>query len=70
MTDPAAVGLCASCRWMHAVVNRRGSTFFRCRLADSDARFVRYPPLPVLRCEGFQAKPAAEPGEPGAGNTS
>lgn len=54
MTDPAAVGLCFTCRWMRAAVNRRGSTFFRCSRADTDARFVRYPPLPVLTCWGYE----------------
>lgn len=55
--DQAAVGLCFTCRWMRRVVNRRGSSFFRCTLAETDARFVRYPPLPVLQCEGFENEP-------------
>jgi len=52
--DSDAIGLCLSCRWMRRVSNRRGSTFFRCGLADSDARFPRYPPLPVLTCAGYE----------------
>lgn len=48
------VGLCLMCRWKRAVVNRRGSVFFRCARADSDASFVRYPPLPVLTCPGYE----------------
>lgn len=48
------VGLCLTCRWKRAVLNRRGSVFFRCARADSDARFVRYPPLPVLSCPGYE----------------
>jgi len=59
MTDD--VGLCRTCRWVQVVTNRRGSTFFRCRLADTDARFVRYPPLPVLLCAGYE-KARREPG--------
>lgn len=55
---------------MRTVVNRRGSTFFRCSLADSDARFVRYPPLPVLECEGFEANPEGDKGEQGTGSSS
>ena len=54
MSDAAAVGLCLTCRWMRVVVNRRGSTFYRCTRADTDPRFVRYPPLPVRRCDGFE----------------
>lgn len=48
------VGLCFVCRWKRAVANRRGSVFFRCARADSDARFVRYPPLPVRTCPGYE----------------
>lgn len=36
------------------MTNRRGSVFFRCARADTDARFVRYPPLPVLACPGYE----------------
>jgi hypothetical protein len=48
------VGLCRTCRWMRPVTNRRGSAFCRCARAETDPRFVRYPPLPVLRCEGYE----------------
>jgi hypothetical protein len=60
MADSAAdsVGLCFTCRWARRVINRRGSTFFRCSRAETDPRFVRYPPLPVLRCEGFEEEEA------------
>ena len=57
------VGLCLACRWMRVVTNRRGSTFYRCTLADTDSRFRRYPALPVVRCEGYQ-----ESTEHGAGS--
>ena len=54
MTNPAAVGLCATCQWMRTVTNRRGSVFYRCGRADDDLRFVRYPQLPVLTCPGYE----------------
>ena len=63
MTDPV-VGLCASCAWVRLVKNRRGSTFYRCLRADSDPpdpRFVRYPPLPVLTCPGYERRGTAGP---------
>lgn len=50
----ADVGLCGNCRWMRPVTNRRGSTFYRCALAETDPRFVRYPPLPVVNCPGYE----------------
>ena len=61
MTDPehpageaARVGLCLRCRHAIRQVGARGSVFWRCGRADGDARFRRYPPLPVERCEGFE----------------
>jgi hypothetical protein len=59
MTDAIAAGLCATCRWMRIVTNRRGSVFYRCALADTDPRFVRYPPLPVLECSGYEKEALA-----------
>ncbi|CAN5837204.1 hypothetical protein BH23GEM9_BH23GEM9_03050 [soil metagenome] len=47
------VGLCTVCVHARVIENRRGSAFWRCSLSDTDARFPRYPPLPVLRCAGF-----------------
>ena len=58
MTD-LAVGLCATCRWVRLVTNRRGSVFYRCLRADTDPpdpRFVRYPSLPVLQCPGYDRR--------------
>jgi len=46
----------STCRWARIVTNRRGSTFFRCGRAETDARFPRYPPLPVLRCVGYEQR--------------
>jgi hypothetical protein len=47
-------GLCARCGFAAAQHNRKGSAFWRCRRADGDPSFRRYPPLPVTRCEGFE----------------
>jgi len=54
------VGLCATCRWVRIVTNRRGSVFYRCLRADDDPRFVRYPPLPVTTCPGYERLDAAQ----------
>lgn len=59
MSDAAAVGQCFDCRWMRKTTNRRGSTFYRCLRAETDPRYVRYPPLPVRECAGHEpADPA------------
>jgi hypothetical protein len=57
-----AVGLCEHCRWVRLVATRRGSTFYRCGLAETDARYAKYPVLPVLSCPGYETGPAEEAG--------
>jgi uncharacterized protein YciI len=52
--EAEAVGLCFICRWKRPSTNRRGSTFFRCARAETDPRFLRYPPLPVRACVGYE----------------
>lgn len=32
----------------------RGSVFLLCELSWTDARFPKYPHLPVLACDGYQ----------------
>ena len=61
MTEPS-VGLGETCRWVRIVTNRRGSVFYRCLRADTDPRFVRYPPLPVLSCAGYESRGGEPPG--------
>jgi hypothetical protein len=53
-----SVGLCARCRHARRQSTRRGSTFWRCGLAETDPRFERYPRLPVRACPGFEERPA------------
>jgi hypothetical protein len=50
-----AIGLCATCRHVRRVETERGSVFYRCARAATDPRFRKYPPLPVVRCEGYEA---------------
>jgi len=47
-------GLCEACIHMQRVTSARGSTFYLCRLSVADARFPRYPPIPVVECAGFE----------------
>ena len=35
------------------MVSDRGSVFYLCELSKVDARFPKYPRLPVLRCAGY-----------------
>jgi hypothetical protein len=49
--DPA-VGLCSHCRNARVQASARGPRYWRCARADRDARYLRYPPLPVRTCPG------------------
>jgi len=51
---PRAQGLCARCCHRELVRSPRHE-YLRCRRSDSDARFPRYPRLPVTECSGFAA---------------
>jgi hypothetical protein len=53
-------GLCDACVHQRLVGNTRGSQFSLCGLARTDARFPKYPPMPVLRCDGIE-RAAATP---------
>jgi hypothetical protein len=50
----ASVGLCARCASASLQRSARGSEFWRCGRAEADPAYLRYPPLPVLRCPGFE----------------
>jgi hypothetical protein len=36
------------------VTSRRGSIFVLCERSRTDARYPRYPALPVVRCMGYE----------------
>lgn len=57
-------GLCETCAHVRVLDAASGSRFYRCNRSDLDARFPRYPPLPVARCAGHQ------PGAPSRAPTS
>jgi len=48
------VGLCARCEFAAVVTSGRGSRFWMCLRSRNDARFRKYPPLPVMNCPGFE----------------
>lgn len=51
------IGLCATCRNMREIKSDRGSDFYMCRLSLTDARFPKYPAVPVRNCSGYAKKP-------------
>jgi len=52
----ADAGLCASCRFSRTVVAKRRASYTRCARSDDDARYARYPKLPVLACSGYEPR--------------
>jgi len=52
----AKIGLCARCDWVRVQSTKRGSVFYRCARADEDDAYLRYPPLPVRHCRGFESE--------------
>jgi len=61
----AAVGLCATCTHALRIESERGSEFWLCQLSTIDARFPKYPRLPVLACPGYS--PQGATGDSGDG---
>ena len=46
------VGLCLHCRHARLVRSRTDQDYYRCGRSDQDARYPKYPRLPVMSCEG------------------
>ena len=46
--------LCETCAWMREVVTPKGSRFLLCRLSQTDPDYLKYPPQPVVRCDGYR----------------
>ncbi len=63
-------GLCNTCAWQRVVVSGRGSAFSMCRRAAVDARFRKYPPLPVVACVGYERRSPGGSAEPGSDDGS
>jgi hypothetical protein len=47
-------GLCQTCIFARVIESARGSRFSLCRRSETDARFPRYPALPVLESAGYE----------------
>ena len=51
-------GLCAGCRHARTVESARGSAFLLCLRSERDARYSKYPSLPVFECAGHETMDA------------
>ena len=52
--------LCETCTWMQEVITPKGSRFLLCRLSQTDPDYPKYPPQPVVRCDGYRKKDKTE----------
>jgi hypothetical protein len=55
-SEQSRVGLCIDCVYSQRIQSARGSTFYRCKLSETDPSFPKYPRLPVLQCAGYTRK--------------
>ncbi len=52
--------LCEMCAWMREVVTPKVSRFLLCQLSKTDTAYPKYPPQPVVRCDGYRTKEQTE----------
>jgi hypothetical protein len=41
---------------MREVITPKGSRFLLCQLSRNDPAYPKYPPQPVVRCEGYRPR--------------
>jgi hypothetical protein len=54
--DEETVGVCVRCAHAARQTSARGGAFWRCRRADADPAYRRYPVLPVRACPGLEER--------------
>jgi hypothetical protein len=54
------LALCETCALMREVVTPKGLRFLLCQLSQTDPDYPKYPPQPVVRCEGYLKKDQTE----------
>ena len=47
------LSLCEHCAQMREIISGKGSRFLLCQFSRIDPRYPKYPPQPVVRCQGF-----------------
>ena len=60
--------LCETCASMRAVVTPKGSRFLLCQLSRTEPAYPKYPPQPVVRCDGYRPSEASEQDTTQGGN--
>lgn len=52
--EEARIGLCFDCVHARRIQSDRDSMFYLCELSTCDPTYSKYPPLPVIRCPGYE----------------
>ena len=52
--------LCETCALVREVITAKGSRFLLCQLSKTDTAYPKYPPQPVVRCDGYRKKEQTE----------
>jgi hypothetical protein len=58
--QPVIESRCTSCEHVRDVISGTGSRFLLCRLSQADSRFPKYPPQPIVACEGYRQRQIIE----------
>ena len=56
--------LCETCESVREICTAR-SRFLLCELSVMNAAYPKYPPQPVVRCDGYRTRNDADEAEPG-----
>ena len=60
--------LCETCQNVRAVITPKGARFLLCLLSTNDPAYPKYPPQPVVRCEGYRQTLSEAPKKEQASN--
>ena len=60
--------LCETCARVREVVTPKGSRFLLCQLSQTDQTYPKYPPQPVVRCDGYRPRVTSEQDTTQGGN--
>ncbi len=55
------LGLCATCAHVRPTPSDKGAFFYRCARSNVDARYPKYPTLPVIRFGGYESRSSGGP---------
>jgi hypothetical protein len=56
----AVPSLCETCAAMREVITPKASRFLLCQLSRTDPAFPKYPPQPVVWCDGYRLRETNE----------